>query len=83
VGCGTAGRHKYAHAPSFDLKDAEVRLVDVDGDGVPDAIRSGTRLECYFNDRFLGWNGTRQIERGALDEFPESTSPTRGRSGQT
>lgn len=60
----------YRTAPSFDLKDPEVRLVDMDGDGVTDAVRSGTRLECYFNDPKEGWNKTRFVERRALSEFP-------------
>jgi hypothetical protein len=38
----------YNLAPSFDLEDPEVRLVDLDGDGVTDAIRSGSRLEFFF-----------------------------------
>jgi Salmonella virulence plasmid 65kDa B protein len=37
---------RYSKAPSFNLKDPEVKLVDLDGDGVTDAIRSGSRLEC-------------------------------------
>ncbi|MGH8068935.1 MAG: SpvB/TcaC N-terminal domain-containing protein [Candidatus Entotheonellia bacterium] len=61
---------RYRMAPSFDLEDPEVRLVDLDGDGVTDAIRSGTRLECFFNDPKEGWNGTRWVERRQLDEFP-------------
>ncbi|MBI3969613.1 MAG: VCBS repeat-containing protein [Chloroflexi bacterium] len=60
----------YRLAPSFDLKDPEVRLVDLDGDGVTDALRSGSRLECFFNDPKAGWNETRRVERRALDEFP-------------
>ncbi len=51
-------------APSFDLRDPNVKLVDLDGDGVTDAIRSGARLECYFNDPKTGWGETRRIERG-------------------
>ncbi len=35
---------RYRMAPSFNLEDPEVRLVDLDGDGVTDAIRSGS---CY------------------------------------
>lgn len=57
-------------APSFDLKDPEVRLVDLDGDGVTDAIRSSTRLECYFNDPEQGWAESVWIERKPLDVFP-------------
>ena len=61
---------RYRQAPSFDLEDPEVQLVDLDGDGVTDAIRSGTRLECFFNDPHEGWNGTRFVERRDIEEFP-------------
>lgn len=63
---------KYAEAPSFDLKDPEVRLIDLTGDGVTDVIRSGSRLECFFNDPHEGWKpgNTRWVERQALDVFP-------------
>jgi hypothetical protein len=61
---------RYRQAPSFNLEDPEVRLVDLDGDGVTDAIRSGSRLECFFNDPHAGWNGTRWAERKAPDVFP-------------
>ncbi|HTR05325.1 MAG TPA: SpvB/TcaC N-terminal domain-containing protein [Paraburkholderia sp.] len=53
-------------APSFDPKDPRVRLVDLDGNGVTDALRSGARIECFFNDPSEGWNATRLLERGAL-----------------
>jgi len=61
-------KHKFA--PSFNLQDPEVKLVDLDGDGVTDAIRSGTRLECFFNDPKEGWNDTRLVERRDLEVFP-------------
>jgi RHS repeat-associated protein len=61
---------RYRKAPSFNLKDPEVKLVDLDGDGVTDAIRSGSRLECFFNDPKEGWNNTRWVERQALAVFP-------------
>jgi hypothetical protein len=63
---------RYQYAPSFDLKDPEVKLVDLDGDGVTDVIRSGTRLECFFNDPHQGWTAgkTRWIERKELEVFP-------------
>ena len=61
---------RYRQAPSFDLQAAEVRLVDLDGDGVTDAIRSGTRLECFFNDPEDGWGRTRPVERRDLEQFP-------------
>jgi RHS repeat-associated protein len=56
----------YRAAPPFDPKDPRVRLLDLDGNGVTDALRSGTRLECFFNDPDTGWNRTRYLERGAL-----------------
>jgi hypothetical protein len=61
---------RYKVAPSFNLKDPEVRFADVDGDGVTDAIRSSTRFECYFNDAEQGWVSARRVERGSLDVFP-------------
>jgi RHS repeat-associated protein len=62
---------RYQQTPSFNLEDPEVKLVDLDGDGVTDAIRSGSRLECFFNQPENGeWNGTRWVERQALDTFP-------------
>lgn len=60
----------YTQAPSFDLKDPEVHLVDLNGDGVTDAIRSATCLECYFNDADEGWISTRFVQRGSLSDFP-------------
>ena len=60
----------YRQAPSFSLKDPEVKLVDLDGDGVSDAIRSGSRFECFFNDPKSGWSKTRFVERQALAVFP-------------
>jgi RHS repeat-associated protein len=63
---------RYQQAPSFNLEDPEVKLVDLDGDGITDVIRSGTRLECFFNDSHRGWTSkkTRWVERKALKEFP-------------
>jgi RHS repeat-associated protein len=61
---------RYRAAPSFNLKDPEVRLLDIDGDGVTDAVRSGSRIECFFNDPTEGWAETRFVERQALEVFP-------------
>ncbi|MFG1809550.1 SpvB/TcaC N-terminal domain-containing protein [Streptomyces sp. NPDC049040] len=41
----------YRQAPSVSLADPQVRLIDLDGDGLTDVLRSGSRLECWFNDR--------------------------------
>ncbi|MGW7106553.1 SpvB/TcaC N-terminal domain-containing protein [Streptomyces xanthophaeus] len=60
----------YSVAPTFGLKDPKVRLVDLDGDGVTDAIRAGTRLECFFQDPEKGWHESKVVDRDALDGFP-------------
>ncbi|CUS38117.1 conserved hypothetical protein, contains RHS repeats [Candidatus Nitrospira nitrosa] len=62
--------HRYETAPSFRLDDPNVKLLDLTGDGVTDAIRSGNRLECFFNDPTRGWHQTRVVERRDLAEFP-------------
>lgn len=59
--------------PSFSLEEPEVRLVDLDGDGVTDVLRSGSRLEHYFYDRYQGWQRPIAIERTALEVFPNVT----------
>jgi Insecticide toxin TcdB middle/N-terminal region/Insecticide toxin TcdB middle/C-terminal region/Salmonella virulence plasmid 65kDa B protein len=61
----------YRAAPSFLLEDPEVHLVDLDGDGVTDAIRSGARLECFYNHPQHGWTGTGRVERRTLEDFPD------------
>lgn len=63
---------KYPNAPSFNLEDPEVRMVDLTGDGVTDVLRSGTRLECFFNDPNEGWlsHNTKWVERERLEAFP-------------
>jgi RHS repeat-associated protein len=37
-------------APTFSLSDPDVRLIDLDGDGVIDALRTGDRFELFYND---------------------------------
>jgi len=61
---------KHKQAPSFSLQDPEAKLVDLNGDGITDVLRSGSRMECYFNDPEEGWNDLIVSERKALDEFP-------------
>ena len=61
---------RYEVAPSFNLEGPEVQRVDLTGDGVTDVIRSGSRLECFFNDPHEGWTETRQVERRNIKEFP-------------
>jgi RHS repeat-associated protein len=50
----------YRQSPSVRLADPGVKLIDLDGDGLTDVLRSGTRLECWFNDPDprLAWQRT-------------------------
>src|SRR5262249_33266732 len=61
----------HASAPSFALDDPEVKLVDLNGDGVTDALRTGSRPQHYFNDSAKGWYDVRLVERRPLEEFPD------------
>ncbi len=61
----------YTAAPAFAFNDPEVRLVDLDGDGITDALRTGTGLELYFHDREAGWSGGETRPRDDLDRFPD------------
>ena len=61
----------YQDAPSVTFDDAELRLVDLDGDGVADALRTGIDLELYRNDPVKGWQPPELRPRGPLDEFPD------------
>jgi RHS repeat-associated protein len=56
--------------PSFGLKDAQVRLLDLTGDGVTDVLRAGSRLECWFLDPERGWTGPRPARGETPDGLP-------------
>ncbi|MBI3053968.1 MAG: VCBS repeat-containing protein, partial [Betaproteobacteria bacterium] len=58
-------------APSFDFKDPEVRLLDLDGDGITDALRTAGQFECFFQDAQKGWRQVRTVARRSFDEFPD------------
>lgn len=60
----------YDVVPSVTFDDPEVRLVDLDGDGVTDALRSGASFECFFNRPGRGWDETRRVRRRRIDAFP-------------
>lgn len=64
----------YDARPSFSFDDPEVRLIDLSGDGVTDAVRSGqSAFECYFNHPAEGWTAKRtaRIARQAAAVFPD------------
>jgi RHS repeat-associated protein len=58
-------------APPFKFNDPELRLVDLDGDGITDALRTAGNFELYFHDRRLGWTLTESRARDDFDRFPD------------
>jgi RHS repeat-associated protein len=62
---------RYERQPSMPLGAPEVRLVDLDGDGVVDALRTGAAFELFFNDPRTGWGQVETRERGPLETFPD------------
>lgn len=72
TGDGRAQFRRQKYEPSFNLGDPEVAVVDLDGDGAVDAIRSGTRFELFFNDPRKGWDPglSTVVPRRGADVFP-------------
>lgn len=61
---------RYRQRPSFSFADPEVRLLDLDGDGVTDVLRNGSRLEYFYQDAEQGFTRVQQVNKGQLDDFP-------------
>ena len=63
----------FEHAPGFSLDDIEVKLIDLDGDGITDAIRSDSRFHNFFNhaERKRAWKETTTSVRRQIDVFPD------------
>jgi RHS repeat-associated protein len=61
----------YQQAPSFNLEDPEVQLVDLDGDGAVDALHSGTRLTVFFNDGRTRWERGKVPARRGGEVIPD------------
>jgi len=60
---------------------SERRLVDLDGDGVTNAIRSALALSATSTTQPRRWNDTRRVERQSLDVFPTLIFPIPGSIG--
>lgn len=61
---------RYRSAPTVNLDAPDVRLIDLDGDGVTDALRTGPQFELYYNDPEKGWSEIERRERINSDSFP-------------
>lgn len=61
---------RYRSVPTVNLDAPDVRLLDLDGDGVTDALRTGPRFELYYNDPDYGWSDFELRERVVSDSFP-------------
>lgn len=64
---------RYRQAPTINLDAPDVRLIDLDGDGVTDALRTGPQFELYYNDPERGWTDVEVRERTNSDTFPNVT----------
>src|SRR5829696_202498 len=67
------GFERYRNVPTVNLDAPDVRLMDLDGDGVTDALRTGPQLELYYNDPNDGWSDIELRERIDSDSFPSVT----------
>ncbi len=70
-GWDSASFRPYRVAPTFNLADPAVRLLDLDGDGVTDALHAGANFEYFFNDARTGWGEVRTVARQRLEDFPD------------
>lgn len=68
-----AGFVPYSKAPTINLDAPDVRLLDLDGDGITDALRTASQFEFYYNSPDSGWFHTERRERIDTDSFPNVT----------
>ena len=68
-GWSRRGFRPYQTVPAASVTDSGVRLVDLDGDGLTDVLRSGSRLQCWFNDvdPRRAWQRTASADGSAAD----------------
>jgi RHS repeat-associated protein len=64
---------RYRSAPAVNLDAPDVRLMDLNGDGVTDALRTGPQFQLYYNDPQTGWSEIEVRERVESDSFPNVT----------
>src|SRR5215472_13937808 len=61
----------YRSVPAVNLDASDVRLLDLDGNGVTDALRTGPQFELYYNDPENGWSDLEVVKRTDSDAFPD------------
>jgi RHS repeat-associated protein len=61
---------RYAKTPTVGFGDQELRLLDLDGDGVTDALRTGINFQLFFNHPPEGWDRVEEQPRRPLEVFP-------------
>jgi hypothetical protein len=64
------GLVRYRAVPAINLDAPDVRLLDLDGDGVTDALRTGPQFELYYNDPEAGWSAVELRDRMDDEAFP-------------
>ncbi len=62
---------RYRKVPALNLDAPDVRLLDLDGDGVTDALRTGPQFELYYNDPERGWSDLDVRKRTERNDFPD------------
>jgi RHS repeat-associated protein len=67
------GFRSFPNPPTVGLEDPDVRLLDLEGNGIIGALRTGPSFELYFNDREQGWDRVEPRPRGRLENFPDVT----------
>jgi RHS repeat-associated protein len=63
-GFDPAGYTPVAQAPTVSLSDPLVRLIDLDGDGVTDALRTGDSLELFYSASGATFSRVQVVPRG-------------------
>ena len=61
---------RHRKAPSFSLKDPNVKLFDLNGDGITDALRTSNSMEAFLNDSLEGWHDMIITSRQDMERFP-------------
>jgi len=64
---------RYRRVPTISLDAPDVRLMDLDGDGVTDALRAGAQLELLYNDPERGWADVEARKRSDRSDCPNIT----------